>query len=617
MKYRADVDGLRAIAVLAVVGFHAGVPWLTGGFAGVDVFFVISGFLIGGVVAERQSQGDFSLGWFWERRVRRIFPSLMTMLAVTTVLAAWLLMPRDFLAYVRSMAAALVSLSNVFFWKTSDYFGGEDLIRPLLHTWSLGVEEQFYVVFPVLMLLLARVAAGRARPVLAGLAVLSLAFAVWQTAAHQEAAFYLPFARAWELLAGVLLAMWTPKVRPGAIQHAIGIAGLALILAACTVFTKDTRWPGAAAMAPVLGAVLVIGAGGGIVSRLLALRPMVWVGLLSYSLYLWHWPLLTFQRYLLPGAWPAAFTVLLSLGMAALSLRFVERPFRNSAFLTRQQVFLAGGGAILLLAAVCGLVILGKGLPQRFDQRSLAMAESRLERSRGSYRDGSCFISYHYDARDYRRDLCYAADPVRPDWLLLGDSHAAHLWSGLKAANPDINVMQVTSSGCEITLTRDPVERDVCDRMSKLVYGDLLIHDRPDGVLLAGRWWAKDLPRLAETLDWFKAHDIPVILVGPIPQYSDDLTRVLILSWRFHDPDLPRKRMLDWPEGVDRDLRKLAADKGVPYISLFDLLCDRGTCVTLVDPNTPLQWDYGHMTPEGSRFVAGRLRDRGLFPPKR
>ena len=123
MKYRADVDGLRAIAVLAVVGFHAGVPWLTGGFVGVDVFFVISGFLIGGVVAERQSQGDFSLGWFWERRIRRIFPSLMTVLAVTTALAAWLLMPRDFLAYVRSMAAALVSLSNVFFWRTSDYFG--------------------------------------------------------------------------------------------------------------------------------------------------------------------------------------------------------------------------------------------------------------------------------------------------------------------------------------------------------------------------------------------------------------------------------------------------------------------------------------------------------------
>lgn len=151
--------------------------------------------------------------------------------------------------------------------------------------------------------------------------------------------------------------------------------------------------------------------------------------------------------------------------------------------------------------------------------------------------------------------------------------------------------------------------------MARLVYGDLLINNRPDGVLLAGRWWAKDLPRLAETLDWFRAHDIPVILVGPIPQYSDDLTRLLILSWRFHDPDLPRRRRLDWPAGVDRDLRRLAADKGVAYVSLFDLLCDGQDCVTLVDPVTPLQWDYGHLTPEGSRFVADRLRARGLFPP--
>lgn len=617
MKYRADVDGLRAVAVLAVVGFHAGVPWLTGGFAGVDVFFVISGFLIGGVVAERQARGDFSLGWFWERRVRRIFPSLMVMLAVTTAIAWWLLTPRDLLAYVRSMAAALVSLSNVHFWRTSDYFGGEDLIRPLLHTWSLGVEEQFYVAFPVLMLLLARVAAGRVRLVLGGLAALSLALAAWQTAAHPDAAFYLPLARAWELLAGVLLALWAPKVRPGAPQHALGLTGLALIVGTCLLVDKATPWPGVAALAPVLGAVLVIGAGGGIAGRLLALRPMVWIGLLSYSLYLWHWPLLTFQRYLLPGGWPAALAVLLAIGLAALSLRFVERPFRNSAFLTRRQVFAAGAGAILLLGAVCGLVILGKGVPQRFDQRSLAMAESRLERSRGSYRDGTCFISYRFDARDYRKDLCDAADPRRPDWLLVGDSHAAHLWSGLAAANPDINVMQVTSSGCEITLTRGDAERDVCDRMARLVYGDLLINNRPDGVLLAGRWWAKDLPRLAGTLDWLRARDIPVILVGPIPQYSDDLTRLLILSWRFHDPDLPRKRRLDWPRDVDRDLRKLAADKGVTYVSLYDLLCDGDDCVTLVDPVTPLQWDYGHLTPEGSRFVADRLRARGLFPARR
>lgn len=614
MKYRADIDGLRAVAVLAVVGFHAGVPWLTGGFAGVDVFFVISGFLIAGVVAERQARGDFSLGWFWERRVRRIFPSLMAMLAATTAVAAWLLLPRDFVQYAQSMGAALVSLSNVWFWEHSGYFGGNDQIRPLLHTWSLAVEEQFYLVFPLLMLLTARFAAGRIRMVLGVLAAISLAFGVWQTAAHAEAAFYLPFSRAWELLAGVLLALWRPVIPWPAVRHGAGVVGLALIAAACLLFTEASHWPGLAALVPVLGAVLVIAGEGGMAGRLLATRPMVWIGLISYSLYLWHWPLLTFQRFLAPGPWPAAIAVLAAIGLAALSLRFVERPFRNSAFLTRRQVFAAGGGAILLLGAVAGGIVLAKGFPQRFDVRSLAMADSRLERSRGSYRDGTCFISYRFDAKDYRRDLCDTPAPDKPDWLLVGDSHAAHLWSGLSAANPDLNVMQVTSSGCEITLTRGDAERDVCDRMAKLVYGDLLIHRRPDGVILAGRWWPKDLPRIAETLDWLKARDIPVILVGPIPQYSDDLTRLLILSWRFNDPGLPARRRLAWPAEVDRDLRKLTAEKGVPYVSLYDLLCDARDCTMLVDPTTPLQWDYGHMTPEGSRFVAQRLRDRGLFP---
>ena len=614
MRYRADIDGLRAVAVLAVVGFHAGVPWLTGGFAGVDVFFVISGFLIAGVVAERQAQGDFSLGWFWERRVRRIFPSLMAMLAITTALAAWLLLPRDFVQYGQSMGAALVSLSNVWFWEHSGYFGGADQTRPLLHTWSLAVEEQFYLFFPLLMLLTARFAAGRIRTVLGVLAVISLGFGVWQTSGHAQAAFYLPFSRAWELLAGVLLALWKPVIPWPQVRHGAGIVGLALVATACLLFTKDTPWPGFAALAPVLGAVLVIAGEGGIAGRLLAARPMVWVGLISYSLYLWHWPLLTFQRFLMPGAWPATAAVLIAILLSALSLRFVERPFRGSAFLTRRQVFVVGAGAILVLGAVAGMIHLARGFPQRFDARSLAMADSRLERSRGSYRDGTCFISYHFDARDYRRDICDRRDPKKPDWLLVGDSHAAHLWSGLAAANPDINVMQVTSSGCEITLTKDPVERDVCTRMSKLVYGDLLTQRPPDGVILAGRWWPKDMARVAETLDWLKAHNIPVILVGPIPQYSDDLTRLLILSWRFNDPGLPARRRLDWPKTVDADLRKLTAQRGVPYVSLYGLLCDAKDCTMLVDPTTPLQWDYGHMTPEGSRFVAERMRAAGLFP---
>jgi len=229
MKYRADIDGLRAIAVLVVVGFHAGVPFLDGGFAGVDVFFVLSGYLIAGIIAERQATGGFSLGWFWERRIRRIFPALMTVLAATTLIAAVLLLPRDFSDYARSMAAALVSLSNTFFWLDSGYFASDDFSRPLLHTWSLGVEEQFYFVFPVFMLLAARIVPGRMRALLGALAA-SFGLGLWLSWSRPETAFYLPFPRAWELLTGVLLALWRPVLPSAALRHGAGIVGLAMIV---------------------------------------------------------------------------------------------------------------------------------------------------------------------------------------------------------------------------------------------------------------------------------------------------------------------------------------------------------------------------------------------------
>ncbi|MDP1631814.1 MAG: acyltransferase family protein [Caulobacter sp.] len=614
MRYRADIDGLRALAVLAVVGFHAGVPFMGGGFAGVDVFFVLSGYLIAGIVAERQKSGDFSLSWFWERRIRRIFPALMTVLAAVSVMAWVLLTPRDLTDYSRSMIAALASVSNLFFWTHSGYFAAEDLTRPLLHTWSLGVEEQFYLVFPVFMLLAARLFPGRVRTVLGALALLSLGLGVWMAKAQPDAAFYLPFPRAWELLTGVLLALWRPSLPQGRWRHAAGLVGVAMVVATVLLFDKTTPWPGFAALLPVLGTALVLVGEGGIVGRLLSVRPLVWTGLVSYSLYLWHWPLLTFQHLLAPGPWPTAAAVLLAVALSALSLRFIERPFRGDRLLTRKQVFVAGAASILLLGALAGAAVAGKGFPQRLDARAQAM-NSRLNRSPdAAYRDGTCFVSAAYDVKDYPRAVCAGHDPKRPDWLLVGDSHAASLWSGLAAANPDINVMQATASGCSLALLTGEEERDACRRMTALIYQDLIVNDPPDGIVLAGRWREDDLPRVAATLDWAKARNLPVILLGPLPQYEVDLPRLMILSWRLGDPALPDRRRLRWPEGVDKGLAAIAKEKGVPYVSLLDLLCTDGVCTTLATPTAPLQWDYGHLTPEGARLIGGRLRSRGLFP---
>lgn len=614
MKYRADIDGLRAIAVLTVVGFHAGVPFLGGGFVGVDVFFVISGFLIAGVIADHQAKGDYSLAGFWERRIRRIFPALMVMLAVTSLAALVLLLPQDLVEYGQSMGAALLSVANLYFWKHTDYFATSDYARPLLHTWSLGVEEQFYLVFPLFMLLAARLFPRGLKPTLAALGVASLISGIVLASSHPVVAFYMPFTRAWELLIGVLLALYRPILPDVRLRHGAGAAGIAMILAACLLFSKETPWPGFAALLPAVGAGLVILSEGGAANRVLATRPMVWFGLISYSLYLWHWPLLTFQRLIWPSPWLAALAVLVSIGAAALSLRWVERPFRGSALLKQWQVFAAGGAAIAVLGGLAATMSIADGLPQRFDARSQKIAHFQAVRSRGTYRSETCFMSGAREVERYRRDLCATRDPARPDWLLIGDSHAAAMWAGLAAASPEINLMQVTAAGCSLTVTRNNAEIPECERMTRLTYDTLIGKTPPDGLVLAGRWWEDRTPGVAATIDWARARGIPVVVIGPVPQYNEDVPRLAVLGLRLNDPDFAVRRLVAWPRNSDALLRRIGREKGVPYVSLFDLLCEGKRCRTMVDATTPLQWDYGHLSPEGSLWLGRQLRARGLFP---
>lgn len=360
MRQREDIDGLRGVAVLAVVGYHAGLPGFDGGLGGVDVFFVISGFLIAGIIIEAQQAGAFSLTGFWERRIRRIAPALLAMMAATTALAWLRLPPDDLKAYARSMLAALVSASNLWFWRQEDFFARAEGGNLLLHTWSLGVEEQFYLLLPLVMLAGRRIASGRLRALLALAALASFLLCAWGAWRHPQATFYLPVTRAWELLAGVLLAM-SPTLRPGpTMARIIGPAGLGLIGLAVLFIGRDAPLLGIAALVPCAGAALVIAAGpGGMAGRLLAIPPLRGVGLISYSLYLWHVPVLAAARLfgLAEGLATTAAALALSLGLAWLSWRFIERPFRDPAKLSgRAAVIIAAAGATVL--ALTALAIL-------------------------------------------------------------------------------------------------------------------------------------------------------------------------------------------------------------------------------------------------------------------
>jgi len=620
MQHRADIDGLRGLAVLAVVACHAGVPGLAGGFLGVDVFFVISGYLIAGVIAERQAAGDFSLAGFWERRIRRILPALLVVALATMALAWGPLLPRDLESVARSALAALFSVSNLWFWRDSGYFTGSDTLRPLLHTWSLGVEEQFYLAFPLFMLAAARLFPDRRRLVLALIAAASLATAAWCATSHVEAGFYLPVTRAWELLAGVLLALAPPlRLAPPA-RHAAGLAGLALILGSVALLSGETPWLGVATLAPCLGAALLIASGQqGIAGRMLAWPPLVGIGLISYSLYLWHWPLLTLQRLTALGGHGGVATagvIALALVLAVLTWRLVERPCRDRRFLTRRQLFAAAAVCVGLTAAPALVILAADGFPHRFDARALALEKRLGKPPYGPYRSGTCFLSSGYDSDDFRPDLCLARDPGRPDWLLIGDSHAAHLLPGLMAVNADINILQANATGCRLTRGSRGSNRAACRDLASLLYERVLPTTPPDGLILAARWGEDSLPDLAATLDWARARGLRVVLIGPAVRYDEALPRLLALSRRLDDPGLPARRRLKGPRDLDRRMAELARSKGVAYVSLFETLCRGEACVTEVSPGVPLSFDEAHLTPEGSRLVASRLRASGAFPPR-
>ena len=331
LRYRPDVDGLRALAIASVVLYHSQIGVFGGGFVGVDVFFVISGYLITLLIHDPIRQGRFSFAEFWERRVRRIFPMLALVVAVTTVFALLILFPADLRRYSASAAAAVGFYSNFLFFSEAGYFDAAAAQKPLLHTWSLGAEAQFYLFFPPILYLLRRVETAKLLAVLGAIAAGSFALSQWAVSHAPAFAFYLFPPRMWELLVGGFLAIAAPKSNPGS-ALANGAAALGLSLIGLSVFglSSETPFPGAAALPSCLGTALIIYSGAcesSLINRILSLPPFTYLGRISYSLYLWHWPVLVLAGYyLFGGLTPAqkALAVGLSLALSAASWRLAR-----------------------------------------------------------------------------------------------------------------------------------------------------------------------------------------------------------------------------------------------------------------------------------------------------
>src|SRR3984893_9141782 len=332
--YRADIDGLRAVAVVPVVLFHIGAPVFPGGFVGVDVFFVISGYLITSIILPDIDARRFSIVKFYERRVRRIFPALIVVLIFCGVVGFILLTPSDYKTLGESIVATILFVSNIFFWRQTNYFAAPASESPLLHTWSLSIEEQFYVFYPLILILVSRWTKARIT-VISLICVISFTAGAVLVFFKPSATFYLGPTRAWELLIGGLIALAsTHNCALGKLNQYLALSGIALIIFSVLAYSSSMRFPGAAALLPAVGTALIIWSGQNettIIHRLLSLPALTAVGRASYSLYLWHFPIIAFASYVeLTGLhWQAKTTIcLVSLAASFLSLRYIELPFR-------------------------------------------------------------------------------------------------------------------------------------------------------------------------------------------------------------------------------------------------------------------------------------------------
>jgi peptidoglycan/LPS O-acetylase OafA/YrhL len=427
-SYRADIDGLRAIAVMAVVLYHTSVPGFGGGFVGVDVFFVISGFLITNLVGSGVKTKSFSFSEFYERRARRLAPALAVVLLSTCLAAFIYFTPIDFEQFSKSLFATSIFLSNIFFMRqTANYFDVDSALKPLLHTWSLAVEEQFYLLYPAILVLLLRTARSYVIHWIIALLLISLAassIGVWYA---PQAAFYLLPSRAWELLLGAAVSL-CPLTVPFEryLRELLAVIGLGCIGLSVWLLTSQSPFPGLNALLPCIGTALILWSSGDglFVTRLLSLRYMVFIGLISYSLYLWHWPIIIFWKYVVNEqmSWgDVGVVILASISLAALSWKFVEQPFRrgNSVLKLRgRQVFFATGSAIALFATIGIVGVVGNGLPQRLSPQVLKYAAGKLD---GNPREVECL---ERPERVLRGDFCAVGsrDTSKPHFLVWGDS---------------------------------------------------------------------------------------------------------------------------------------------------------------------------------------------------
>jgi len=625
MTYRPDIDGLRALAVLSVVLFHYQLGPVPGGFVGVDVFFVISGYLITAIISGEIERGGFSFLGFYDRRVRRILPAALVVIVASLVAGYFILLPTAYAILGGSAGYSAAGLANLYFFWNTGYFDASAEMQPMLHMWSLAVEEQFYLVWPLVLLLAARLSSN-SRPVIAGIlaAIIVASFATSVAileVGDPKVGFYMLHSRAWELALGGLL-VFLPRISGRIFAELLSLAGLGLVIGAFFLLDAESKFPGINAAYPVVGAALLVWPKNRAtwVGSLLSLRPLVFIGKISFSLYLYHWPLLVFYRLYGTGEPPettaALVLVLASFILAVLSWRFIEQPFRKRRGGMGANVAL-GATAIVMVAAGGLAVASSGGVPARLPPELRKLEHYATETVGSQNGRNSCFITSRHKrgAREFVEDECIDVQPGRLNVLLVGDSHAAHYAKALRDLYPEVGFSQVTASGCRPVLRSPGAKRDPCTILLDRVFGEYIPRGEFDAVILAARWSAGHAPSLVKTIRHITPVVDEVIVFGPVAEYASQLPVLLARSALRRDNGalVDEARLHAKAADAARVISSQVLPLGVSYYAPMDAMCQGDQCVAMTPAGVPMQFDAAHLSYEGARLVIARFRAQGLL----
>lgn len=622
--YRPDIDGLRAIAVISVILYHVEFDFylfsshlnlFQGGFLGVDIFFVISGYLISFLLIDRIRNNSFTFTDFYERRARRILPILFLIIIVSFVAGWVLMMANQYKEFAASSISSLFFLSNFFFFFTDNYFQESSSFKPLLHTWSLSIEEQFYILFPPIIYFFLKNKINIVKIFLI-LFFISLLFSTFLSIAYSQLNFYILPSRIWEILAGSIMAFLHSSNRAKEEKNSqlLTFIGFGLIILSLVFFNNKIPNPSFFSSTAVIGTCLVIFYynRSNFITKLLSNNLLVKIGLISYSLYLWHFPIFAFKK--INSNNLSNFDKIELLGLiiflSIMTFIFVEKPFRNKKIIPTKYFIILLIGFFNFLILISFYIYKNNGIPNRYDPEVVKLVNFQYDYSK-LYQAGTCHVELKNNFTSNFFENCktdFVED--KKNLYLWGDSLAAHLFPGIKFMyEKDYNIFQKTVGNCKSTeIFNESFEGAMCKKINNFILNEIL-NLKPSRIYISGNWVKDDVFLLEKLLIKLKKENIlNIYVVGPSPRWHDPLPKILFRIYKLKK-NIP-KYLYDNNQittfEIDKKLRELSKKYSIKYISPVKILCKEGYfCLTKVSENSNsiLTWDENHFTEKGSIYL--------------